>query len=130
LRSGALRQSPGPCNPIGRIKFNMPNPFSVYLHDTPAKSLFSLESRAFSHGCIRIERPVDLALYLLRNQPDWNPTSLNAAIGTENEHVIRLARPEPVYVLYWTAWAADDGHVEFHRDVYSRDGQLAKALRQ
>jgi murein L,D-transpeptidase YcbB/YkuD len=130
LRSGALRQSPGPWNPLGRIKFNMPNPFSVYLHDTPAKSLFSLESRAFSHGCIRIERPVDLALYLLRNQPDWNPTSLNAAIGTENEHVIRLARPEPVYVLYWTAWAADDGHVEFHRDVYSRDGQLAKALRQ
>lgn len=130
LPSGALRQLPGPWNPLGQIKFNMPNRFSVYLHDTPAKSLFSLESRAFSHGCIRIERPFDLAMYLLRDQPEWDFGSLGAAIGTEKERVIRLAHPLPVYVLYWTAWAADDGHVEFHRDVYSRDGQLAQALRQ
>ena len=128
LKSGSLRQLPGPWNPLGRIKFNMANRFSVYLHDTPSKELFNLDSRAFSHGCIRLERPFDLALYLLRKQPEWDFGSLGGAINEENERTIHLASPEPVYVLYWTAWAADDGHVEFHRDVYNRDAQLSRAL--
>ena len=128
LPNGSLRQLPGPSNPLGQIKFNMPNRFNVYLHDTPSKSLFNLDLRTFSHGCIRLERPFELALYLLRSQPEWNFASLGEAIGSGKERVIRLAHPEPVYVLYWTAWAADDGHVVFHRDVYRRDAQLAHAL--
>ena len=129
LRNGRVRQLPGPWNPLGQIKFNLPNRFSVYLHDTTSKALFDLESRAFSHGCIRLERASDLALYLLRGQPEWNLATLNAAIGQGKESVIHLAHPEPVYVLYWTAWAGDDGHIEFHRDVYKRDAQLSQALR-
>ncbi|HEY6895434.1 MAG TPA: L,D-transpeptidase family protein [Rhodanobacteraceae bacterium] len=128
-RGGTLRQLPGPWNPLGRIKFNMPNRFSVYLHDTPAKELFNLDSRAFSHGCIRLERSFDLALYILRNQPEWGFAALGAAIATEKEQTIHVANPVPVYVLYWTAWAAEDGDVAFHRDVYKRDAALAAALR-
>ena len=129
LRNGSLRQLPGPWNPLGRIKFNMPNRFSVYLHDTPSKEIFNLQSRAFSHGCIRLERAEDLALFLLRGQPEWNAASLEAVIGEGKERTIRLAEPLPVYLLYWTAWAADDGHIEFHGDVYKRDAQLGRALR-
>lgn len=129
LPGGALRQLPGPWNSLGRIKFNMPNPFLVYLHDSPATALFALQTRAFSHGCIRLEKAADLALLLLRDQPDWNPTSLQAAIDSETERVVRLTKPEPVYVLYWTAWPGRDGRTSFHDDVYKRDAQLGRALR-
>jgi len=129
MPGGSLRQLPGPWNSLGRIKFNMPNRFSVYLHDTPAKQLFSMQTRTFSHGCIRIERPLDLAVYLLRGDPEWNAEKLQTAIDAGVECTIRLKTPEPVYVLYWTAWAAEDGHIEFHRDVYNRDAALERALR-
>ena len=129
-RDGRLRQTPGPWNSLGRLKFNMPNRHDVYLHDTPAKSLFDLSARAFSHGCIRVERPLDLAAWLLRAQPEWTIEALQAAIVAGGERSIVLPASEPVYVLYWTASAGDDGRVAFQRDVYGRDAALARALRR
>jgi len=126
---GRIRQRPGDWNALGRLKFNMPNGYDVYLHDTPAKSLFERPFRAFSHGCIRLEKPLDLALYLLRDQPGWNAAAIESAIATGSERPIRLTTPEPVYVLYWTAWVGDDGHMEFHRDHYQRDAAIAAALK-
>jgi hypothetical protein len=127
--NGRIRQRPGEWNALGRLKFNMPNPYNVYLHDTPAKQLFTRSFRAFSHGCIRLERPMDLALYLLRDQPRWTQAAIERDIATGTERTIRLTSPQPVYVLYWTAWVGDDGHMEFHRDHYQRDAALAAALR-
>jgi murein L,D-transpeptidase YcbB/YkuD len=128
VTNGRIRQRPGPWNALGRLKFNMPNNYNVYLHDTPAKSLFERPLRAFSHGCIRLEKPLDLALYLLRDQPRWNAAAIEIAIEA-GERAIRLTTPQPVYVLYWTAWVADDGHMEFHRDHYERDAAIAAAMR-
>jgi murein L,D-transpeptidase YcbB/YkuD len=125
-RDGRLRQAPGPWNSLGRLKFNMPNRFDVYLHDTPAKALFDLDVRAFSHGCIRVERPLDLAAYLLRMPAE----SIQKAIIEGKERSIPLPAAVPVYVLYWTAWIGDDGRIAFHRDVYDRDGAVARALRR
>jgi murein L,D-transpeptidase YcbB/YkuD len=128
VRDGRIRQRPGEWNALGRLKFNMPNRYDVYLHDTPAKSLFEQPFRAFSHGCIRLEKPLDLALYLLRDQPQWTATAIESEIAAGTERAIRLTSPQPVYVLYWTAWVGDDGHMEFHRDHYERDAALAAAL--
>ena len=124
VTAGRIRQRPGPWNALGRLKFNMPNRYNVYLHDTPAKQLFDRPFRAFSHGCIRLERPLDLALYLLRDQPRWTTVELTSDV----ERAIPLTIPLPVYVLYWTAWVGDDGHMELHRDHYSRDAALAEEM--
>ncbi|HEX2835325.1 MAG TPA: L,D-transpeptidase family protein [Thermoanaerobaculia bacterium] len=129
VTNGRIRQRPGHWNALGRLKFNMPNGYDVYLHDTPAKSLFARPFRAFSHGCIRVEKPLDLASHLLRDQPQWNAAAIEKAIETGNERAIPLTMPQPVYVLYWTAWVGDDGHMEFHRDHYQRDATLAAAMR-
>ena len=127
---GLVRQQPGPWNSLGQIKFDMPNRFTVYLHDTPARSLFSAETRAFSHGCIRLEKPRDLAIWLLRNQPRWTPAAVQSAIAAGKEKWVRLTNPVSVYVLYWTAFIAEDGHLEFRRDIYGRDEELIAALHQ
>ena len=118
---GRIRQRPGEWNSLGRIKFEMPNRFNVYLHDTPAKSLFDATVRAFSHGCIRIERPLDLAHYLIGDQV------ASAMTGGETK-TIPITTPVPVYVLYWTAWPATDGDIEYHRDVYGNDARVIAAL--
>jgi len=128
VSNGRIRQRPGPWNALGRLKFNMPNPYDVYLHDTPAKSLFDRSFRAFSHGCIRLERPMDLAILLLADQPEWTREAIEAEIAAERERFIRLTSPQPVYILYWTAWVGDDGHMEFHRDHYERDAAMAAML--
>ncbi|HEU4887449.1 MAG TPA: L,D-transpeptidase family protein [Thermoanaerobaculia bacterium] len=128
VSNGRIRQRPGDWNALGRLKFNLPNRYDVYLHDTPAKSLFARSFRAFSHGCIRLERPMDLALYLLRDQPRWTTAAIESDIATGTERAIRLTTPQPVYILYWTAWVGDDGHMEFHQDHYGRDAALAAAL--
>ena len=128
VTNGRIRQRPGEWNSLGRLKFNLPNSYDVYLHDTPAKSLFERPFRAFSHGCIRLERPRDLALYLLRDQPHWTAAAIESDIATGTERAIRLTTPQPVYILYWTAWVGDDGDMEFHRDHYQRDAALAAAL--
>lgn len=125
---GRIRQRPGEWNSLGRIKFEMANRFNVYLHDTPAKSLFSQTLRAFSHGCIRIERPLDLAHYLLRDQPKWSGAAIETAIAGGESETVAITTRVPVYVLYWTAWPASDGDIEYHRDVYGNDARVIAAL--
>ncbi len=124
-----LAQVPGPVNALGRIKFMFPNKFNVYLHDTPARPLFDETLRDFSHGCIRIEKPLELALYLLRKDPKWNRETLLRALSEEKERSVPLPEPIPVHLLYWTAWADKDGTIEFRRDIYGHDAPLLAALR-
>ena len=123
-----LRQSPGPNNALGRIKFMFPNRFNVYLHDTPSRELFNKTNRTFSSGCIRIQYPEELALYLLKDDPRWNQERLHKALNSMKEQSIRLLSPVPVHLLYWTVFVDNDGVVQFRNDIYGRDAQLAKAL--
>jgi murein L,D-transpeptidase YcbB/YkuD len=125
----ALRQDPGPDNPLGRIKIVLPNPYDVYLHDTPSGHLFSAKDRDFSHGCIRVEKPLFLATYLLQGNSEGSPEHLQELIASGDNHWIKLPHPEPVHILYWTAWVDPDGTVEFRNDVYGHDVRLDQALR-
>lgn len=123
-----LRQAPGPDNPLGQIKFMFPNEHDVYLHDTPADHLFAKEDRDFSHGCIRLERPVQLGEYLLRNDPDWRGGRLREVIVSGEHRTVKLPKKLPVHILYFTAWVEDNGVVHFRKDVYGHDQRLAAAL--
>ncbi len=125
-----FRQDPGPLNALGRIKFMFPNKFDVYLHDTPEKGLFSRAVRTFSSGCIRIEKPVELAEYILRQRPEWSREKILAAMEDSETRIIRLKDPLAVHLLYWTAWLADDARVHFREDIYSRDAAIVRALEQ
>ena len=120
-------QQPGGTNPLGRVKFVFPNAYSVYLHDTPARSLFRRPRRTFSHGCIRVERPMALAELLLGDST-WTAGALDSAVALGTEQAIPLARPVPVFVLYWTAWIAEEGTLQFRPDVYGRDTDILAAL--
>jgi murein L,D-transpeptidase YcbB/YkuD len=117
-------------NALGRIKFMFPNKFHVYLHDTPARELFQRTIREFSHGCIRIEKPIDLALYLLSGSPGWSEERLLEEIEKSVDRIVRVPNPIPVHVLYWTAWVDEDGTLQFRNDIYGRDEPLKKALEQ
>jgi murein L,D-transpeptidase YcbB/YkuD len=123
-----LRQGPGPGNALGRIKFMFPNRFNVYLHDTPARSLFAKDQRSFSHGCIRVEHPEQLGAFVLAGQPGWSLEQIDAAIATGKRMIVPLDTPLPVHITYLTAWVNKDGSVHFRRDVYGRDAILAAAL--
>ncbi|HEY7437059.1 MAG TPA: L,D-transpeptidase family protein [Methylomirabilota bacterium] len=124
-----LQQQPGPDNPLGRIKFDIPNRFDVYLHDSPTRSLFARPQRTASHGCIRVERAAELAAHVLADATGrWHPERLEEAIAGGGSPRIPLARPVPVYILYWTAFVGRDGLVQFRDDVYGRDRRLATAL--
>jgi murein L,D-transpeptidase YcbB/YkuD len=124
----AVKQDPGPENSIGHVKFMCPNQFAVYLHDTPAVHLFGATQRDFSHGCVRVERPLELALYLLRGKSGWDSVRVAAAFDTLQNKVVQLPEPVPVHVLYWTTWVDDRGVAQFRRDVYAVDSLLAAAL--
>ncbi|HWM91361.1 MAG TPA: L,D-transpeptidase family protein [Thermoanaerobaculia bacterium] len=128
--SQRIRQRPGPDNPLGQVKFMFPNEHDVYLHDSPADHLFSREERDFSHGCVRLERPVQLAEYLLRDNPDWRGTRLREAIVSGEQRSIKLPKKLPVHILYFTAWVEDNGAIHFRKDVYGHDAKLAAALAQ
>ncbi len=125
-----FRQEPGPLNALGRVKFMFPNKFDVYLHDTPARTLFARARRDFSSGCIRIEKPLDLAEYLLRNHPDWPPENVRQALGNDKgtEKTIQLPEPVNIHILYWTAWVGNDDLIHFRPDIYNRDKAVAEAL--
>lgn len=123
-----LQQSPGSRNALGRVKFIFPNRFNVYMHDTPSRALFQKSVRAFSSGCIRIEKPLELAEYLLRDDPTWTREKMLGAIEKRKERVVHLSETIPVYLLYWTAWADADGTVQFRQALYGRDKALEKAL--
>jgi murein L,D-transpeptidase YcbB/YkuD len=125
-----IRQRSGPDNPLGQVKFMFPNEHDVYLHDSPADHLFSREERDFSHGCIRLERPVQLAEYLLRDKPEWRGTKVREAILSGEQRTVKLPKKLPVHILYFTAWVEDNGVVNFRKDVYGHDQKLAAALAQ
>ena len=114
-------QVPGIRNPLGKIKFIFPNNYDVYLHDTPAKVLFEKSSRAFSHGCIRIEKPVELAEYLLRDDPAWNSERIIETVDSGEEVKIKIPSPIKIHILYLTAWVDEDNVLQFREDVYERD---------
>lgn len=123
-----FRMDPGPENPLGRVKFMFPNPHHVYLHDTPGRELFDRTSRAFSSGCIRVERPLELAAHLLRGDARWTPDRIAAVANGGVEQTVQLTRPVAVHLLYWTTWAEPDGAVHFRPDIYDRDPALHEAL--
>jgi murein L,D-transpeptidase YcbB/YkuD len=116
-----FRQKPGGDNALGQVKFLFPNEANIYLHDTPAQRLFSQQSRAFSHGCIRVEKPVELAKLMMEKATDRPAEQYDQLRARPGEQWIRLTRPVPVYILYFTAYANRNGSVSFHPDIYERD---------
>ncbi len=126
--SGRLRQLPGSDNALGQLKLEMPNRFNAYLHDTPARSLFARDERHLSHGCIRVEQIQPLASFALTDDAMRGLEQLRAKIGSGENARISLDNPLPVFVLYWTVVANDDGSVDFFPDVYGRDQRLLAAL--
>ena len=131
LRSGSLsvRQKPGPKNALGLVKFIFPNQYNVYLHSTPEQELFSRSRRDFSHGCIRVEKPADLAAWVLRDKPQWTMDKIQAAMKTGADNVqVNFDKPIPVLILYSTAVVDPDGEVRFFDDIYGYDKSLDKVL--
>jgi murein L,D-transpeptidase YcbB/YkuD len=120
-----FRQRPGSDNALGLVKFMFPNKFDVYLHDTPTDSLFGRAARVFSHGCVRVEKPEDLAAYVLRDQPEWTRERIREAMHAGQERTVKLREPIPVFIGYWTARVTPDGVVQFRDDVYGIDGRLS-----
>ena len=119
-----FRQKPGAGNSLGLVKFLFPNHFNVYLHDTPAQALFNRIERDFSHGCVRVERPMDLAKYVLRDQPAWSDEKIDEAMHSGKEQAVALRSPLPVYLVYFTAWE-ENGGLQSADDVYGYDRRQA-----
>jgi L,D-transpeptidase YcbB len=132
FRSGhipyTLRQDPGPANALGRVKFMFPNPYLVYLHDTPAQALFEQADRAFSSGCVRVERAQELAELLLNDPLSWNREAIAQAVASGQLRNVTLRAKIPVLLVYWTAWVDAQGSVNFRRDVYGQDVTWARGL--
>lgn len=126
--NGQVRQKPGIRNSLGLVKFIFPNSNNIYLHDTPSKSLFQRESRAFSHGCIRVAKPTDLAETILSDDPKWTPTKIVEAMNKGTEKWYPLKNEIPVYIGYFTSWVDRSGSVNFYTDVYKRDSQMEALL--
>jgi murein L,D-transpeptidase YcbB/YkuD len=126
--NGIIRQKPGPKNSLGLVKFLFPNPYSIYLHDTPSKGLFNREKRAFSHGCIRVAKPIELANEILKDDPNWTPEKIDAAMNKGEENWYTLKSKIPVFIGYFTAWVDAEGVIRFYEDVYQRDEQLVTLL--
>jgi murein L,D-transpeptidase YcbB/YkuD len=120
-----IRQKPGPGNALGLVKFVFPNNHAIYFHDTPAKGLFQLRKRAFSHGCIRLAEPAKLAQYLLRNQSEWSDEKIKKAMHSGKEQPVTLKEPVGVALTYFTAWVDKDELVHFREDVYGLDKKEA-----
>ncbi len=132
LRAGKLRvrQTPGPKNALGLIKFEFPNQYDVYMHGTPATQLFSRSRRDFSHGCIRLEDPVKLAEWLFQGMPEWNEDSIRAAMNGEETMEVKLKEPVPVLIFYATAVVLEGEEPHFFDDIYGLDADLERALAQ
>ncbi len=126
----SMSQPPSDGNALGLVKFMFPNKWNIYLHDTPSKSLFDKEVRAFSHGCIRVGRPFDFAYALLARQTDDPVGLFQTNLANRREHPLPLATPVPVHLVYFTAWPDARGRIEYRRDVYGRDGRIFEALRE
>jgi murein L,D-transpeptidase YcbB/YkuD len=125
-----FRQRPGASNSLGLVKFMFPNQYDIYLHDTPADSLFARAVRSFSHGCVRLEQPERLAQYVLKDQPDWTPEKIEQAMHGGVEKTVKLREPLPVYLGYWTARISADGLLQFRNDLYGVDARQEALLAQ
>jgi L,D-transpeptidase YcbB len=125
---GAVRQKPGPSNALGLVKFLFPNSYNIYLHDSPAKSLFNESKRAFSHGCIRVAEPKKLARFLLKDYPQWTDEKITTAMNAGKEQYFNLKQTVPVFIGYFTAWVDRDGLLNFRNDVYGHDKKMAQRL--
>lgn len=128
-RTYRLRQDPGPHNALGNVKFIFPNGHNVYLHDTPSRDLFERTARDLSSGCIRVDRALDLAEYLLRDRPEWNRARIDEVARGTVERTIPLAEPIQVHLLYWTAWMDEHGAIQFRDDIYGLDDIVWRALK-
>jgi len=126
--NGIVRQKPGPRNSLGLVKFLFPNSYSIYLHDTPSKSLFNESKRAFSHGCIRLSEPKKLAEYLLRNDSSWNSQKIVQAMNAHKERYVTVKEDVPVFIGYFTAWVDRQGRLNFRDDIYGHDKKMAERL--
>jgi murein L,D-transpeptidase YcbB/YkuD len=125
-----IRQKPGPDNSLGSVKFMFPNKYSVYIHDTPSKSLFLREDRALSHGCIRLQNPEKFAALLLRDQPQWTEAKIKEAMSRDSELIVNLKSKIPVVLVYLTFWADSKGEPHFRPDIYNRDAELIALLKR
>jgi len=125
-----IRQKPGGSNSLGLVKFMFPNEHSIYIHDTPARSLFELENRALSHGCIRIQDPEKFAQLLLQDDPSWTLEKINKAMNQEEEQIVDLKKNIPVVIFYMTFWADSNGAPHFRSDIYNRDQEVLQAMRK
>ncbi|MDD3787457.1 MAG: L,D-transpeptidase family protein [Petrimonas sp.] len=123
-----VRQKPGPWNSLGRVKFLFPNSYNIYLHDSPAKSLFNTDKRSYSHGCIRLQEPARLAQYLLNDTAKWNAEKVQEAMTADKEQYVKLKKPVPVLLTYFTAWVGGGGEMNFREDIYGHDERMAKKL--
>lgn len=123
-----IRQKPGPKNSLGLVKFLFPNNYNIYFHDTPAKSLFSENDRAFSHGCIRLADAEKMANFLLDSIPGWTPARIKKAMHRSTELWVTLPKPIPVYIVYLTAWVDASGVVNYRKDIYGHDADLETRL--
>jgi len=123
-----VRQKPGPENSLGKVKFLFPNSFNIYFHDTPAKSLFDKDVRAYSHGCIRLKEPEKMADYLLQEDPNWTPEKINETMNSDEEKYVKLKDPVPVFITYYTAWVDENGKLNFRDDIYGHDKEVATKM--
>ncbi len=123
-----IRQDPGKKNALGRVKFLFPNQYKVYLHDTPSRRLFARHSRAFSHGCVRVENPIEFAEVLLSNSQTWTIEDLHFFANRKKTKVFKLDKAIPIHITYMTAWVDDQGIINFRPDIYKRDSHLASTL--
>jgi L,D-transpeptidase YcbB len=124
----AMRQAPSDGNALGLVKFMFPNQYNIYLHDTPSKSLFDNEVRAYSHGCIRLGDPFGFAYAMLARQADDPKTTFQSVLATGSESVLKLEQPVPVHLVYFTAFPSVKGRMNYRRDVYGRDARILEAL--
>ncbi|MFZ9690226.1 MAG: L,D-transpeptidase family protein [Phycisphaerales bacterium] len=129
-RDVRMRQKPGPGNALGRVKFVMPNPQAIYLHDTPSRGLFARARRDFSHGCIRVAEPAALAAWALRDLPEWTPAAIDSAMTGDRQILVPLPRTIPVYVVYQSVVVRESGEALLYPDIYGHDRTLDGALRK
>jgi murein L,D-transpeptidase YcbB/YkuD len=125
-----VRQDPGPQNALGKVKFMFPNSYNVYIHDTPTRGYFARDDRAMSSGCVRIEKPLELAELLLAGSPEWPPAKIHTAMQQNRSQTVSLKTPVDVLLIYLTAWTGGNGQVQFRKDIYMRDELVLKALNQ
>jgi murein L,D-transpeptidase YcbB/YkuD len=123
-----VKQPAGDDNALGKVKFLFPNKYSIYLHDTPSRQLFEADKRTFSHGCIRIEHPMELAVLLLQGQDDWTPEKIDRTVASDSTRYVAIDQPVPILIVYWTVTVGASGEVHYADDIYHLDPPLLLAL--